>query len=361
MRRDLPIVLLLLCALLCPAWGGCDAIKKALNRGDDDDSADDDSGADVDASLVPVRVKPARSGQLETTVTSSSTVMSVHQVDLITETSGTCRSVQVEEGDVVARGKTLATLDNPLAKGERDRALASYNKAQEDLERLRGLHDKGFISDNEWTEAVHAHDLAKTTYEQAQASLDDTTIRAPFAGTISFRDLEVGENVTVGKRVFQVVDMENLEVEVHLPERHMPDLKAGQKARISSEFSDLTVEGEVKRIHPTVDPTTGTLKVTIGVTQEQPVLRPGMFVNVDVITSTLDQATLIPKRAVVYEDGEPVAYVVREDKAVRVELGEGQEQGDEREVADGIEPTDRVIVMGQTALKDGSAVKIVGE
>ena len=262
---------------------------------------------------------------------------------------------------MVARGKTLATLDNPLARGERDRSLASYNKAKQDLERLKGLHDKGFISDNEWNEAKHAHDLAKTSYEQAQAALDDTTIRAPFAGTVSFRDIEVGENITVGKRVFQVVDMENLEVEVHLPERHMPDLRAGQKARIGSEFSELAAEGEVIRIHPTVDPTTGTIKVTVAVRQEIPVLRPGMFVNVDVITSTLDEATLIPKRAVVYEDGEPVAYVVREDAAVRVPLGDGQEQGDEREVAEGIEPGDRVIVMGQTALKDGSAVKIVGE
>lgn len=358
MRRELPIVLLL-CALACPVWGGCDAIKKAMNMGDDDSAEDDDSS--VDASRVPVRVKPARTGLLETTVTSSSTVMSVHQVDLITETSGTCKSVNVEEGDVVARGKTLATLDNPLARGERDRSLASYKKAQEDLERLRGLHDKGFISDNEWNEAVHAHDLAKTSYEQAQASLDDTTIRAPFASTVSFRDIEVGENITVGKRVFQVVDMGNLEVEVHLPERHMPDLRAGQKARITSEFSELTAGGEVLRIHPTVDPTTGTIKVTVAVRQETAVMRPGMFVNVDVITSTTDAATLIPKRAVVYEDGEPVAYVVREDAAVRVPLGDGQEQGDEREVAEGIEPGDAVIVMGQTALKNGSAVKIAEE
>ncbi len=349
---------LLLCLL--PALTGCAVLEKLKGGGDDDsagrsDESDDDS---ADASTVPVRAEPSRLGLLETTVRSSSTVESVHQVDLMTEVSGTVTAVAVEEGDRVSRGSVLARLDSPLQKGERDRSLASFRKAEEDLERLRSLHDKGFISENEWNEAVHAHDLAKTTYEQAQAALDDTVLRSPFSGTVAFRDIEVGENVTVGKRVFQVVDLSRLEVEVHLAERYLTRIAVDQKARITSEFSELVTDGEVIRIAPTVDAATGTVKVTVAVQQEGVVLRPGMFVNVDVVTETREQALLIPKRAIVYEDGEPVAYVIREGLAARVPLGQGQEQGDEREVAEGIEAGEMIIVMGQTALKDGAAVSI---
>ena len=350
-------ILLLLVVLLVPQIG-CGLIDK-LKGGDDDDSAsDDDDSAEADTS-IPVRVEPARTGPLETTVRSSSTVESVHQVDLLSEVSGTVVTVAVEEGDRVRRGQLLARLDNPMQKGERDRALASYRKAEEDLERLRGLHDKGFISENEWQEAVHGHQLAKTSSEQAQAALDDTELRAPFDGTIAFRDVEVGENVSMGKRVFGVVDLAHLEVEVHFAERYLSRISVGQNARISSEFTELAAQGTVLRIAPTIDAATGTVKVTVALEQDDPVFRPGMFVNVDVITATRDQALLIPKRAVVYEDGEPVAYVVREGAAARVSLGPGQEQGDEREVPEGIADGEPVIVMGQTALRDGTSVNIV--
>ncbi len=339
--------------LLGVATVGCKGLMEKMNNAasDDDDSAEEET-------TVPVRVQPARKGSVESTVGSSSTVASLHQVDLIAEVSGTVVSVKVEEGDAVGKGAVLATLDNPLARGERDRTQASFRKAEEDLERLRPLHAQGFISENEWNEAVHAHQLAKTSHDQAQASLDDTVLRAPFAGTLTFRDIEVGENVSVGKRVFQVVDMDNLEVEIHLPERHLSELRAGQKARIHSDFSDLSADGEVIRIHPTVDPTTGTVKVTVGLRQESPVLRPGMFVNVDVVTATQDAAILVPKRALVYEDGEPVIYVVRGEAAERVRIGAGQEQADEREVAEGVAEGESVIVMGQTALKDGALVTV---
>jgi membrane fusion protein (multidrug efflux system) len=340
-------------ALLGVGAVGCKGLMEKLNNGD----SDDDDSAEEEAT-VPVTVQPARRGSVEATVGSSSTVASLHQVDLIAEVSGTVVGVKVEEGDAVAKGAVLATLDNPLARGERDRTLASFRKAEEDLERLRPLHAQGFISQNEWNEAVHAHGLAKTSYEQAQASLDDTVLRAPFAGTVTFREIEVGENVTVGKRVFQVVDMEHLEVEIHLPERHLSELRVAQMARIHSDFTDLSADGEVVRIHPTVDPATGTVKVTVGLRQETPVLRPGMFVNVDVVTATQDDAILVPKRALVYEDGEPVVYLVREELAVRVRIGPGQEQGDEREVAEGIAEGEPVIVMGQTALKDGALVTV---
>lgn len=352
-RRMLLFPLLSALVLVGTGGVGCKGFMEKLNGGD----SDDDDSAEEEAT-VPVRVEPARKGSVETTVGSSSTVASLHQVDLLAEVSGTVVALKVEEGDAVNKGTVLATLDNPLAQGERDRTFASFRKAEEDLERLRPLQAQGFISENEWNEAVHAHGLAKTSYGQAQASLDDTIMRAPFSGTVTFRDIEVGENVPVGKRVFQVVDMEHLEVEIHLPERHLADLRVGQKARIRSDFSDLSADGTVDRIHPTVDPATGTVKVTVGLEQEATVLRPGMFVNVAVVTATQDAAILVPKRAVVYEDGEPVIYLVREEAAVRVRIGAGQEQGDEREVTEGVAEGDSVIVMGQTALKDGALVTV---
>jgi len=350
--------ILLLFGMLAIPLMGCGLLDKLKGGDDDDSAAGDDDSADEDTS-VPVRVEPARTGPLETTVRSSSTVESVHQVDLLCEVSGTVEIVAVEEGDRVRRGQLLARLDNPLQKGEHDRTLASFRKAEEDLQRLSSLHDKGFISENEWQEAVHAHQLAQTSYDQARAALDDTELRAPFDGTIALREIEVGENVSVGKRVFQVVDLAHLEVEVHFAERYLARIAVGQAARVSSEFTGLAAEGKVIRIAPTVDAATGTVKVTVALQQDEPVFRPGMFVNVDVITATRDQALLIPKRAVVYEDGEPVAYVVREGLAVRVSLGQGQEQGDEREVPEGIADAEPVIVMGQTALRDGTAVNVV--
>ena len=109
-----------------------------------------------------------------------------------------------------------------------------------------------------------------------------------------------------------------------------------------------------------MDPGSGTSKVALGVDNGGGRLRPGMFVSVHIVTETHRNALLIPKAAVIYENGMPFSFFVKNDtlaRKIRLEQGFGDEQY--VEVLSSVSDTDRVIVVGQNGLKDGARIKIV--
>jgi multidrug efflux pump subunit AcrA (membrane-fusion protein) len=130
---------------------------------------------------------------------------------------------------------------------------------------------------------------------------------------------------------------------------------------VTSEFlPDRSFKGWVKRISPVIDPKSGTFKVTIGVRSDKPSeLPPGLFVGVRVVTDTRASAILIPKRAVVYEGGERYIFTVAKDRALKRKLAAGYEDPQNIECVSGLEVGTPVIVLGQSGLKDGAAVRVV--
>ena len=212
---------------------------------------------------------------------------------------------------------------------------------------------------NAYEEAAHAHDNARLTFEQASQADAARTLRSPIAGTVSFRDLRFGEAVTAGRLAFRVVDLGALKVEVNLPEKDLARVATGQPARVRSEvLQDVEVHGTVQRISPVVDPASGTVKITVGLDPRQEVLRPGMFIAVDIVTATHDDAVLLPKRALVYEASEPFVFVVEGALAVRRSVELGFSERDRVEVVSGVAEGDRVVVVGQSILRDGAEVKV---
>jgi len=331
----------------------------AAEPDDDDSTGDDDSAEEVKA--TPVRIAVTETGAISETIASSSTVDSERRADIHVEAAGTIENLVVEEGDRVAAEGVLAVLRNPALKGELERAEASFVRAQEEYDSARSLFEQGFLSRNEYDAASHAFDTARVTVEQARESHEARRITSPIAGTVALRQVRYGEAVSPGQLAFQVVDLTALRVEVNLPEKDLGRLRVGQQARIRSEILAETdeVPGRLERISPVVDPLTGTVKVTVAVDPGQRLLRPGMFVNIDIVVDTHEEARLIPKRALVYDEGEPLAFVVKDNVVSRTPLELGFADRDLVEVTSGLEPGDMVVTVGQGLLRDGSEVRIV--
>jgi RND family efflux transporter MFP subunit len=147
---------------------------------------------------------------------------------------------------------------------------------------------------------------------------------------------------------------------VYVPEKNMSEVKIGQKAYITSDyFKNQKFDGWIKRISPVVDPSSGTFKVTVGVRNRAARLRPGMFVNVHIVLDTHHNVILVPKTAVVYENENMYAYVVRDSVAHKVLLRTAYEDNEKVEVPVGIEEGEPVIVVGQAGMKDLTPVRIV--
>ena len=195
----------------------------------------------------------------------------------------------------------------------------AYQRTSEDADALQGLYQRGYAAQSQYDQARGSAQDARSVYDQARDASSRLQVRAPFAATVARRDLRLGQVASPGAPAFSLVDLSQLRVEVHLPERELARLSEGMPVEIRSEFQgDSTTMGEVIRVAPVVDARTGTVKVTIGLDPEQRALRPGMFVNVRIIVETREDAVLIDKRALTYEQGRPFVVVVREGAAVRM-------------------------------------------
>lgn len=361
MARSFVLFVLLLGLVAGPGCNRDD--DKAEDEGSEDSAEGSDDDDSAEDERVPVRVATLARGPISERIVTSSTIDSDQRADILIEANGTVATINVQEGDAVSPGQVLALLKNPQLKGEYDRAEASFDRARQDYESLKALFDKGFVARNEFDTAAHAFDTARLTFEQAREADSARKITSPIQGTVSMRDLRYGEAVGPPKLAFQVVDMTRLKVDVNLPERDLARVEVAQQARIRTEvLENEAFAGKVLRISPVVDPRSGTVKVTVAVAAGQNRLRPGMFVNVDIVVDTHADSVLLPKRALVYAEGRPYVYViVEEGEQVTVErrpaeLGFTEE--DQAELLSGATAGERVVVVGQSTLRDGAAVRI---
>lgn len=262
----------------------------------------------------------------------SGTLESEAQADIVPEASGVVTRLYVEEGDTVTKGQVLAIMANPSLDANAERTKLELDKARLAAEEARKLHTKGAISDTELRDTETAWRSAQTTFQEASRSRGFARIESPIAGTVAVRDVRLGE-VAGGARAFQVVDLSRLRVVVQLPEKDLPRVRVGQTALLSGAYNeDRTAKGTVQRVSPVVDAATGTLKVTIAVEPGQDALRPGQFVKVRVEVDRHKDVLTVPRRALVWDDGEPVAWKVIEAKPPEKPEGEDKDkeaEGDE--------------------------------
>ena len=263
----------------------------------------------------------------------SGTLESEAQADIVPEANGVVTRILAEEGDTVRKGQVLAVIANPSLDANAERADLELDRARLAAEEARRLHGSGAISDTELRDAETAFRTAKASYEEAARSRGFTRVESPISGTVAVRDVRLGE-VAGANRAFQVVDLDRLRVVVQLPEKDLPRVREGQPVLLTGAYDeDQTAQGHVQRVSPVVDAATGTVRVTIAVDPGEEALRPGQFVKARVEVDRHENVATIPRRALVWDDGEPIAWRIIE--APVPEAPEGEEESEEEAEEDG--------------------------
>jgi membrane fusion protein (multidrug efflux system) len=177
---------------------------------------------------------------------------------------------------------------------------------------------------------------------------------------VTEKQVVVGKAVKKGDHLFTLADFNSLIARIFLPERDVFQLKRGQSAELALESrTDTKFEGRIRDISPVVDPKTGTVKITVNVTGRASDLRPGAFVRVNITTDTHEQAVLVPKVALLKENGEDYVYIAADAVAVKRPVRLGYTSGGMVEITDGIIPGEQVVVAGHTALKEKSLLEVL--
>jgi len=296
----------------------------------------------------------------------SATLRAEKRATVTSRTRGVVEELLVEEGDRVAEGGVLAKLEDDEQRITLERNMTIREIKKNEFERAKELHEKKVFSENEFEVIRREAEEAKHDAQMAQLELDRTTITAPFAGLVAVRHVDVGAAVNDGTAIYDIVDLDPIYADVNVPERHVTRLAPGQTVRLTADATGATATARIERIAPTVDPASGTVKVTVAV-EEGTELRPGAFVRVDIVIDRHDEALVIPRSALVAEGRRWHVFRVVEPQGDTVEMLEveiGFEEGDRVEIAgvlgssEELRPGDRVVILGASALSNGARIRI---
>jgi RND family efflux transporter MFP subunit len=304
------------------------------------------------------------------------TVQAVAQAVVRSKLSAEVRRVLVREGDRVAAGQVIAEFDTAQLKmqlAERTAALESARAQLAQVERTRAanaqLVKQNFISQNAFDTADSAHraqaaavQAAAAQLAQTELMLADAIVRAPIAGQIARRHVQPGEKVAFDAPLFSIVDLSRLEVQAQAPVVDVALITPGAKAEVEIEgLSQRRFAGRVERINPAAEPGSRTIHVYVGLTNEERVLRAGMFARVRLQVRHDREVPALPLSAVQDDGGQSIVWVIADGKLAKraVVVGRRDERAQMIEIVSGVGAADRVLATKFDNLRDGLAARIV--
>jgi len=318
-------------------------------------------GGQRNTAAIPVQVASVRRGDISTYLLHTTTIEAEKQVDVLAKVSGQVVKLPAEEGNKVRRGATLAQLDEAELKIA---LLQSKAKMEADLsayERAKSMLDKELIARENYDMARAQYENSKAAWEADKLRVAYTRVSSPITGTVTQRHIELGQRVNLNQVLFSIADFDPLRAKIYLPEKDMARVYAGQEARVNIDaLPGMEFAGKVKMISPIVDPTNGTIKVTIDIHDKSGKLKPGMFASVYMTTESRERTLLIPKKALLLESETPQVYVFNEGIAKKAVLTTGFVSGDTIEVISGLKVGDQVVTVGQDGLREGLPIRVPG-
>jgi membrane fusion protein (multidrug efflux system) len=324
--------------------------------GDGKKKKDDKEGP----TAAPVEVTPVSRGNITTFLETTTTLEARNSATLVANRPGRVLEMLVEEGRFVRQGETLARLDDTEARLAVERADVGLAGAQRDAERGRQLRQQDFLSQKELDDLELKLRNARVALDEAKYNLSQTRLVAPFSGRVTARMINLGETVTAGRECFRLEDFDPMLARLYFPERELARLQLGQPAVLTLDaLPGREFTARVSLINPVVDRANGTVKVTLEVRDPERLLRPGNFVRAKLRTGSFENAVVLPRRAMLEEDGERFVFVAHGDTVVRTAIRVGAVSGDTAQILAGLAPGDSVVTVGQGGLKHGARIKPV--
>lgn len=274
---------------------------------------------------------------------------------LAAEVSGIVTLLDIPEGSEVDKGRVLARIDSRQADAQLTSALARYKNAKDTYDRLQSLHGDGLISRQELDDAQSAAEQAAGALEQSRTSVEQTEVRAPFAGQLGLREISLGAFVDAGAPLVQLTQTDPLRLTFTLPERDAASVRPGQVIRGVAGDCTARFETKVQIIDPSVDAATRAIRAQATVANPDRQLRAGMSARLSLEIGSRDAALVVPHEAVVRRGTVKLLYVVGaggEIEEREVELG--QNLLDSVEVRQGLRPGESVVVAGQQKIRPDS-------
>jgi membrane fusion protein (multidrug efflux system) len=316
-----------------------------------------------------VTTAEVRAESWETLVTSVGSLEAVQGVTVSAELPGKVVKLAFEPGAMASRGDILLEQDTTSERARLPGATASVALAKSNLRRAGELLKENFISQSEYDRAEAEYQVAIAAAEEIRAAIAKKTIRAPFAGRLGIRLVNLGEILQEGDDIVSLQSLDPIFVNFLLPQQQLSRIGTGLTVRVTTDaLPGEDVEGRITAINPEVDAATRNIRVQATAANPGERLRPGMYGNVAVVLPERKEVLTIPATAVLYAPYSDSVFVVEEGKDEKtgeaalvlrqqiVRLGE--KQGDFVAVTSGLKEGETVVSTGVFKLRNGQAVVV---
>jgi len=311
----------------------------------------------------------AASQDWRTGIEAVGSLRAVNGASISAEVPGIVSALHFESGADVKSGDLLIELE-----ATDDIAHLNALKATADLQRIIFERDSRLLKtqaiaqqqvDTDKSNLLNAQALA----EQQQALVDYKVVKAPFAGRLGIRQVDLGQFLPAGTPIVTLQQLDPIYVDFYVPQQSLASIRTGQAvtAKVDT-FPDRTFKGEVSSINAQVDTATRTILIRASVENKDFLLRPGMFATVDIDTGEPQRYVTLPQTAIAYNSYGDIAYLVDDQgkdangqpKLVvrQTFVTTGATRGDQVAILEGVKDGETVVTTGQVKLRNGTPVHI---
>lgn len=300
-------------------------------------------------------------------------VKSRYENQLAFQIGGKIIKKNVEVGDRVEEGTVLMEVDYENmeetvknAEASVSAAESKYKLAEDNLKRYEQLYQAKAITQAEYDNYVNIDETAKDALDQGNAlyaqsmnQLGYCKLYADKAGVVSSVDAEEGQVVAAGQKIVTLVQNNELEVEINVPENRIDKLKSAKEIDVSLwALPSIKVKGSVREISPVANDASRTYRVRISLINPPSSIKIGMSSNVSISEDNSSSKIWIPIAAVYQQTTAPAVWVVNENKVSLKNITLGDSSSDQITVNDGLSEGDEVVTAGVTKLREGQEVRI---
>ena len=305
----------------------------------------------------------------ESRLTAVGSLVAVQGVTLTAELTGKVVRIAFEPGTKVNAGDLLVQQDTSSEEAQLRAAEATVELAKRNRDRLKKLLDRRTIAQQQYDNADAQYKEGVARADAIRAVIAKKNIRAPFAGRLGIRLVNLGQILNEGDPIVSLQSINPIFVNFSLPQQQLAQVQPGFTVRFTSDaIPGQVIEGKITAINPEVDAATRNIRVQATAANHQERLRPGMFVNVTVVLPASENVLTIPATAVLYAPYSDSVFVVdeKQDKnkkqsgrVVRQQVVElGEKRGDFVAVISGLEAGQTIVSTGAFKLRNGQAVVV---
>lgn len=289
------------------------------------------------------------------------TLKSNESVVLRPEVSGRVASIGFKDGAIVAKGAVLVVFDAAIQDAELEQAKANLALARSSYERNVELVGKKFLSQQALDASAATLKVQEAAVQLAEAKAAKMRIKAPFAGMVGLRNVSVGDYLKDGQDLINIEDVATLRVDFKLPENYLGRIGKGQSVEVVTDaLPGERFKAVLDAIDPMVDQNGRAISARARLDNAKGKLRPGMFVRVRLLFGERKGVLMVPEQAVV-PGGQPMVFKVLDGKASLAKVKLGVRRAAQVEIVEGLAEGDLVVTAGQLKLREGAAVRPVGD